>query len=249
MSESVVVLGASSGIAQAVCRRLAARGCRLILAGRNPAELEPLASDLRVRHQAEIAVESFDALDCAGFAGFVDRCFAQAGGALNGVVLCYGYMVDQPLTQSDPAEARRTIDVNFTSAVLLLERFAERFEKQKSGTITVISSVAGDRGRQSNYTYGAAKAGLTAYLQGLRNRLYHSGVHVLTVKPGFVDTRMTQGRVNPKSPLLATPDQVACSIDRAILRRKDVLYTPWFWRGIMTIIRLIPEPVFKRLRM
>jgi short-subunit dehydrogenase len=221
----------------------------LILAGRNPAELQPRASDLRVRHQAEVAVEPFDALDCDGFAAFVDRCFTQAGGTPSGVVLCYGYLVDQPLTQSDPAEARRTIDVNFTSAVLLLERFAERFEKQKSGAITVISSVAGDRGRQSNYTYGAAKAGLTAYLQGLRNRLYHAGVHVLTVKPGFVDTRMSQGRVNPKSPLLASPEQVARSIDRAILRRKDVLYTPWFWWGIMTIIRLIPEPVFKRLRM
>jgi short-subunit dehydrogenase len=249
MSETLVVLGATSGIARALCQRLAARGCHLILAGRNLAEIEPLASDLRVRHRAEVSIEPFDALDFDGVGGFVDRCFAQPTGAPSGVVLCYGYMVDQSLTQTDPAEARRTIDVNFTSAVLMLDRFAERFEQARAGSITVISSVAGDRGRQSNYTYGAAKAGLTAYLQGLRNRLYPSGVHVLTVKPGFVDTRMTQGRVNPRSPLLATPERVARSIDRAMVGRKDVIYAPWFWWGIMAIIRLIPEPVFKRLKL
>ncbi len=115
--------------------------------------------------------------------------------------------------------------------------------------IAAISSVAGDRGRQSNYIYGAAKAGLTAYLQGLRNRLFFAGVHVLTIKPGFVATAMTDGLVNPNSPLLATPQQVARDIDRALRCRQNVLYTRWFWRPIMLIIRWIPEPVFKRLKL
>src|SRR6516164_9862855 len=125
---------------------------------------------------------------------------------------------------------RQSLDVNFLSAAELLEIAAAYFEPRRSGFIAAISSVAGDRGRQSNYTYGAAKAGLTAYLQGLRNRLWRAGVHVLTVNPGFVDTPMTRGRINPNSLLVATPERVARDIDRALRRRRDVLYTPWFWR-------------------
>ena len=153
----------------------------------------------------------------------------------------------RPKSTSD--EARRAIDLNFTSAVALLAPLASYLEGRRSGYLAAISSVAGDRGRQSNYTYGAAKAGLTAYLQGLRNRLYRSGVHVLTIKPGFVDTPMTRGLVNPNSPLVASPKRVARDIDRAIRRRRNTIYTPWFWRPIMLVVRLVPEFIFKRLKL
>lgn len=246
-AETIAVLGATSGIARALCRRLAARGCRLVLAGRNREELDALAADLQIRYGRPAPVELFDALDLDALPRLADRCQARAEGPLTGVVLCYGAPADQAAAQADPAEARRAIEVNFTSAVLLLEPFAARFERRRSGTIAAISSVAGDRGRQSNYIYGSAKSGLSAYLQGLRNRLHRSGVHVLTIKPGFVDTPMTRGVVDPRSPLLATPERVARDIDRALRRRRDVLYTPWFWRPIMAAIGSIPERLFKRL--
>jgi short-subunit dehydrogenase len=126
---------------------------------------------------------------------------------------------------------------------------ANYLEERGRGYIAAVSSVAGDRGRQSNYTYGASKAGLSAYLQGLRNRLHPAGVHVLTVKPGFVDTPMTHGLVNPDSPLVASPEQVAADVDLAIRKRKDVIYTRWFWRAVMLVIGSIPERVFKRLKL
>ena len=145
--------------------------------------------------------------------------------------------------------SQRTIDVNFTAVVSLLLLAADYLAKRESGFIAAISSVAGDRGRQSNYTYGASKAALSTYLAGLRNRLFHDGVHVLTIKPGFVDTAMTQGLINPRSPLVASPEQVARDIDKAIQRRRNVLYTRWFWGPIMWIIKSLPECLFKRLRM
>lgn len=249
MSENVLILGATSGIARALGHVLAQRGCRLILAGRKGEELDKMAADLRIRYQAEAAVEPFEALDFAGHAAFLDRCTGRFSGDLTGVILCYGYMTTQAEADTDFGKARHTLDVNFTSPVSILSLAANYLERRRSGYLAVISSVAGDRGRQSNYTYGASKAGLSAYLQGLRNRLYRTGVHVLTIKPGFVDTPMTQGLVNPQSPLVATPERVARDIDRAIRKRKDVLYTPWFWWGIMTVIRSIPELIFKRLQL
>lgn len=248
-TENVLVLGAGSGIAKALCHVLAARGCALVLAGRRTEELERQAEDLRIRHQTDVHVESFDASDFESHADFYARCRDQFDGQVDGVVLCHGYMVPQDRTQTDFDEARRTIDVNFTSAVSILGIVANDFEARRAGWIAAISSVAGDRGRQSNYTYGAAKAALSTWLQGLRNRLHRHGVVVLTIKPGFVDTPMTHGLLNPRSPLVATPERVARDIDSAIRRRSSVLYTPWFWRGIMTIITAIPEMVFKRLKL
>jgi decaprenylphospho-beta-D-erythro-pentofuranosid-2-ulose 2-reductase len=248
-AETFLILGATSGIAQAICQVLAARGCRLVLAGRNGGELERLKNDLQVRHQTVVECVHFDALDFASHAVFVERCTSAFDGGLDGAILCYGYMVEQQLAQSDFAAAQRTIDVNFTSAVSVLERLAFYFSARRRGVIAAISSVAGDRGRQSNYIYGASKAGLSAYLQGLRNRLSKSGVHVLTIKPGFVATAMTDGLVNPKSPLLASPERVARHIDRAIRLRRNVIYTPWFWRPIMLVIRSIPEVLFKRMKL
>jgi short-subunit dehydrogenase len=249
MSDNVLILGATSGMARAISRQLAAGGHSLLLAGRNLTELEADAADLRVRHGTNVAVEPFEALDFDGHSAFVDRCFERFGGALDGVVLCYGWMAAQSEAQADVQQARRMIDVNFTSCVSVLNRLADRLEQRQRGYLAVISSVAGDRGRQSNYIYGAAKAGLTAYLSGLRNRLHTSGVNVLTIKPGFVHTRMTAGLLDPGSPLVASPERVARDIERAIRLHRSVLYTPWFWRPIMAIIRSIPEPIFKRLKL
>lgn len=249
MSDRVVILGATSGIAKAVCREMAAAGTPLLLCGRTYGELALLAEDLRIRHNQKVPVETLDALDSASHAAFVQRCLEKCDGKLGGVILCYGDLTPQADTQTSAEAARKTIEVNFTSAVTLLHAFAEILEKQKQGYIAAISSVAGDRGRQSNYTYGAAKAGLTAFLAGLRNRLFRHGVHVLTIKPGFVDTPMTQGMLNPKSPLVATPERVAKDIVRAIRKRKNTIYTAWFWRYIMLIIRSVPEPIFKRLKL
>jgi decaprenylphospho-beta-D-erythro-pentofuranosid-2-ulose 2-reductase len=250
MKENVVILGATSGIARPLAQLMAARGCRLILAGRNLEQLERDAADVRLRYRTEVFVESFDALDDSSHSQLVERCTDRFAGTLEGVVLCYGLLTDQSDAQKNSATLRQTIDVNFTSAAALLELFAARLiEQKRHGYLAAISSVAGDRGRQSNYAYGAAKAGLSAYLQGLRNRLFQHGIHVLTIKPGFVDTEMTQGRVDPRSPLVASPKRVARDIDRAIRRRRNVIYTPWFWGIIMGVIRLIPESLFKRLRL
>ncbi len=247
MSENVAIFGATSGIARALCHVMSQRGCRLLLAGRDQEQLMAFATDLHIRYQRDVLVETFDALAFADHAEFFARCVQRFNGNLTGVVVCYGYMTEQTKTQEDFAEARRTIDVNFTAVVSLLNLAAQYFEQRQAGYIAVISSVAGDRGRRSNYTYGAAKAGLSAYLQGLRHRLHQAGVSVLTVKPGFVDTAMTQGMLNPNSPIVASPEKVAGDIDRAIRKQKNVIYTPWFWRGIMTIICALPDRLFNRL--
>ena len=249
MSENVLILGATSGIARALCHVMSQRGCRLILAGRDERELNAIAADLRHRYGAEAFVELFQALDFDCHAAFIDRCIDRFDGDLRGVVLCYGDMIEEAKTQTNFTKARRMIDVNFTSAASILIPIANYLAARKCGYIAAISSVAGERGRQSNYTYGAAKAALSTYLQGLRNRLYHDGVHVLTIKPGFVDTSMTQGLLNPHSPLVASPETVARDIDRGIRNRKNVIFTPWFWRGIMMCIRMVPESIFRRLKL
>ncbi len=249
MPDNVLVLGATSGIAKAITHELARAGHRLILAGRDADQLQRLADDVKVRFSSTASTAVFDALDFDSHPAFIQRVISDFDGRLDCVVLCYGYMVDQPLTQEDFAQARRTIDVNYTSPVSILHLAAAQMEKQKSGCIAAISSVAGDRGRQSNYLYGSSKAALTSFLQGLRNRLTRSNVHVLTIKPGFVATAMTVGKINPNSPLVATPQKVARDIVRAIQKRKNVLYTPWFWWGIMSIICAIPEFIFKKLKL
>ena len=158
-------------------------------------------------------------------------------------------MIDQAESERNFTQCRQMIDVNFTGAVSLLGLAAEHLAARGGGFICALSSVAGDRGRQSNFIYGSTKAALTTYLQGLRNRLFSKGVAVITIKPGFVDTAMTWGLLNPRSPLTANPDRVAAIIDRAILDRRNVVYVPWFWRIIMAIIKAIPEPIFKRMKL
>ena len=243
---SVLILGATSAIASALAKEFAAHKFDLILGGRDREELSALASDLSLRYGVRTSVLSFDALDTQTHASTLQSSLSEAGKALEGVVLCIGYLGDQAKGQTDWEEARRILETNFTGCVSALNILANHFEPRRAGFICAISSVAGDRGRQSNYLYGAAKAGLTAYLQGLRNRLYPSNVSVITVKPGFVDTRMTYGR--PGLFLVASPESVAKGIFKAIAKGKDVVYLPWFWRFIMLIVQSIPEAIFKRMR-
>jgi short-subunit dehydrogenase len=226
---------------------LAERGCSLILSSRDADELHRLAADLRVRYQVEVIVARLDVADYASHDTFARDCLHHASGSLVGVVACQGYMADQAEASRDFELVRQMIEVNYAANVSILNRIANSFEQSKSGYICGISSVAGDRGRQSNYLYGSTKAAFNVYLQGLRNRLFRADVAVITVKPGFVDTAMTWGLINPSSPLVASPDRVARDIVRAIFHRQHTIYTPWFWRYIMCIIRYIPELVFKRL--
>jgi short-subunit dehydrogenase len=247
MSGSVLILGATSAIARAVAAQFAREKCNVLLAGRNVTELQKTARDLEIRFAVQAAVVPFDAVDFASHPSFFATCLEQAGGELGGVVLCHGYMADQQLAQKDFAEAQRMIDTNYTSAVSILNLCANHFEEKRQGFVCAISSVAGDRGRQSNYLYGSTKAALDAYLEGMRVRLAKAGVPVLTVKPGFVDTRMTWGLKGMF--LVASPERVARDIHRAIRRKKNVIYTPWFWAGIMAIIRNIPRFIFKKMKM
>jgi short-subunit dehydrogenase len=239
-------LGATSAIASALAREFATHKFDLVLGGRDREELSALASDFSLRYGVRAGVLPLDALDTQTHASTLRSFLAEAGNDLEGVVVCMGYLGDQAKGQCDGEEARRILETNFTGCVSALNILANHFEPRRAGFICAISSVAGDRGRQSNYLYGAAKAGLSAYLQGLRNRLFHAHVKVLTVKPGFVDTHMTYGRSGLF--LVASPESVAKDIFRAIVKGKDVVYLPWFWRPIMLVVRSIPEGIFKRLR-
>jgi short-subunit dehydrogenase len=176
----------------------------------------------------------------------VDAAFAAFGG-LDVALIAHGTLPDQSRCQERVADTLAALAVNFTATIALLTPLASRFEAQRQGCIAVITSVAGDRGRQSNYVYGAAKGGVEIFLQGLRNRLHRCGVAVVTLKPGFVDTPMTAAI--PKNPLFASPRRVGRAIHRAIEARRDVVYIPWFWRPIMFLITSLPEAVFKRLRL
>ena len=238
----VLVVGATSAIAVAVLRELAQRGCVLLLAGRNTDRLNALANDLEARGAALVEVHHYDASE-PGLA----RGLAQAtwGEGLDTLLLAHGSLPEQSEVQDDPQKTLDEFQVNALSPIELLSVFAPRFDVQGSGAIAVISSVAGDRGRQSNYLYGSAKSALSAYSQGLRNRLCKRGVSVVTVKPGFVDTPMTASF--DKGILWASPQRVAKDILRSLDGPGGVLYTPGFWRYIMWVIRLIPERVFSRL--
>lgn len=242
----VLIVGASSGIGRAIAREWASHGSAMILAGRDQDDLQRTAADLRIRYQVDVDVLPFDALAFDAHPAFWRECL-RVRPDLAGVIVLHGYLPSQEQAQKDVAIARQAIDVNFTSAASLVSLAANDFERQGRGFLCVFSSVAGDRGRQSNYVYGSAKAALSAFLAGLRNRLHGKGVRVITVKPGFVDTGMTWGM--PGMFLVATPEQVARDVYRAVTRGTPVVYTPWFWRYIMGIIRSIPEVVFVRMKM
>ncbi|MFQ5738644.1 MAG: SDR family oxidoreductase [Acidobacteriota bacterium] len=240
----VLVLGATSSIAQAIASELAGQGARLFLAARDASRLPRLAADLRIRHQIPVDWGSVDALDFGAHPAFIRKSIERLGG-IDGAVFAVGSLGDQPGESHDPQAARRLVDVNLTSSVSLLAPIADLLERQGSGFILGLSSVAGDRGRQSNYVYGAAKGGFSLYLQGLRNRLDRRGVNVFTLKLGFVDTAMTYGKEGLF--LVASPRQVGRRARQILNRPSGVYYVPSFWRWIMLVIRLIPEALFKRL--
>lgn len=239
---SILIIGAKSDIAKAVAREYAKNGYDLILAARNINELDGFASDIRIRNNKKIILKEFDLVNFSSHREFYDGLVEKP----IGVVMAAGYMIEQPIAQKDWSEALNTINVNFLGAISILNIIANDFEQWKSGFIIGISSVAGDRGRKANYIYGSAKAGFTAYLSGLRNRLFESGVHVLTVKPGFVYTKMTKGLDLPPK-LTAQPEEVARDIVRAQQSNKDIFYTKWVWRYVMLIIVHIPESIFKKM--
>lgn len=243
--QRILVVGATSAIAQATARLWAERGAHLFLAARDPARLEAVAADLRVRGAAHVATGTFDALDLHACESLVDRV-ELAMGPLDVVLVAHGSLGDHAESVARFDAAHRELTTNFLSVVALLTPAANRMEQRRAGVLCVLGSVAGDRGRQSNYVYGTAKAGVATFLQGLRNRLHPAGVAVVTVKPGFVDTPMTAHL--RKGFLFASPEKVGRGIVRAVDRRRDVVYLPWFWRPILFVLRHVPEAVFKRLR-
>jgi decaprenylphospho-beta-D-erythro-pentofuranosid-2-ulose 2-reductase len=242
----VLIVGAGSAIAQAASRIFAVRGDALCLAGRNLAALEAIAADLRVRGAKLVQVQILDVNDIAAHAALLAST-EQVLGGLDTVLIAHGTLSDQHACENSVDLTIRELTTNGVSVVALVTLIASRFERQRSGTIAVISSVAGDRGRRSNYVYGSAKALVTAFLSGLRQRLRESGVAVITIKPGFVDTPMTANF--PKGILWASPQQVAQGIVKAIDHAAAVAYLPFFWRPIMFVIRAIPETIFQRLKL
>lgn len=247
--QRTVIFGATSAIAQAVARQLVAKGGSVYCVGRSPAKLEALLQDLRVRAVAGqgVAGEAADLNDIAGH----ERLYAAAERALGGidaVLVAHGSLPDQKACEASVALTRRELETNALSAIALVALAAGAMEPRRQGVIAAISSVAGDRGRQSNYVYGAAKGMLTLFMQGLRNRLTRAGVAVVTIKPGFVDTPMTAG-FKKGGPLWASAETVARGIVRAMERGRGEVYVPGFWRWIMLVIRHIPAPIFNRMRL
>lgn len=242
--KKILVIGATSAIATASARFWAIQGATFFLVGRTAEKLAQVADDLAARgatvHTHVLDLNRFDQ-----HAAMLDACYASLG-QVDIALIAHGTLPDQKACEQDAQLAVQEFNNNGLSVIALLTDLANRMEAQKSGCIAVISSVAGDRGRPSNYLYGAAKGAVTDFCSGLRGRLFKSGVQVLTIKPGFVATPMTQGLALPKL-LLATPEKVAQDIVHAVDRRRDTLYTPWFWRFIMLIIIHIPGAIFKRL--
>jgi decaprenylphospho-beta-D-erythro-pentofuranosid-2-ulose 2-reductase len=244
--KTILIIGATSAIAQETARAYARDGDKLILVARDPARLDTLSEDLKSRGAGETHTIALDVLDTDRHGEVIEEAWSRNDG-IDIALVAHGTLGDQAGGEMDYALAAREFQTNFLSVVSLLTPLANKMQEKKAGTIGVISSVAGLRGRQSNYLYGSAKGGLNTYLQGLRNRLAHHGVAVVTLLPGFVDTPMTAEL--PKSPLFASAKTVGLGVYKALNKRKNVVYLPWFWWGIMTIIRCIPEPIFKKLKL
>ena len=241
--KSVLILGAKSDMAKATAKIYAQNGWNLLLAGRNViTELSSFSSQLKDDYGSEINLYDLDILDFQSHMVFF-KSFKQKP---SGIICFIGLLGDQKKSESDFNETKTVIDSNFTGIVSILNIFANYFEEKEDGFIVGVSSVAGDRGRKSNYTYGSAKAALTTYLSGLRNRLPSKNVHVMTVKPGFVDTKMTKNLDLPGL-ITVSPNYVGKKIFKMQQRRADQIYIPGYWYFIMVFIKLIPERVFKKL--
>lgn len=250
---NILIYGATSRIAHECARLWARQGHTLVLCGRDADRLEPVAADLRAAAGAAAGVRTLalDTQDDEALRIGLEQADAQFG-PIDTVLVAHGLLPDQAAVQRSAGKLRQAIDVNATSVAQICEALAGRMEARRRGQIAVIGSVAGDRGRQSNYAYGAAKGFVERYCQGLRNRLHPAGVQVTLIKPGPTDTPMTRGMAAPaggRQPKLADPAQVAREIVQGMAKGRDVIYTPGVWRVIMAVIRSIPERVFVRLKL
>lgn len=243
MSGTWLILGSSSAISRAFALRAAAAGCPILLAGRDQADLEAQAADIAIRHGVRVDVRAFDARNTDSHRALV-QSLDMPTGDLN-VFAAFGSMLRQADAEADPALALDAIAVNFTGMVSILLHLAPLLERRRSGKVVILGSVAGDRGRRSNYVYGSTKAGLHAFLQGFRARMFRAGVSVTTVKPGFTDTTMTWGVSGMF--LVASPQALAERCFTQAAKGADEIYAPAFWGLIMALIRAIPESIFKRL--
>lgn len=242
--QNIMIIGATSAIAEATARLYAKQGDRLYLLARNQERLDTMAKDLKIRGANSVNFCQIDVNNFVLHEDVINTAFESLGN-IDVVLIAHGTLPDQQACEVNVETTLAELNTNAISTVSLLTQIANKLEIQKNGTIAVITSVAGERGRQSNYVYGAAKGMLSIFLQGLRNRLHKSGVNVLDIKPGFVDTPMTAEF--KKGLLWAKPDTIAKSIVLGIERNKHNIYTPFFWRYIMLVIKKIPESLFKRL--
>lgn len=240
----ILVIGASSSIAHETIKFFAADGAEFFLVARSPEKLTMIADDLKVRGAKRVETYALDLTQLDQHQALVDAA-CESLGVIDAVLVAHGTLPEQKDIENSVEATMHELNINFLSAVSLLTLLATIFEQQKRGVIAVISSVAGDRGRGSNYIYGTAQGAKSLFLQGLRNRLAKSNVAVLTVKPGFVDTPMTAQM--KKNPLFASPTSVGKAIYTAMKNERDILYVPFFWMFIMMIIRNIPERIFKKL--
>lgn len=244
--KKILIIGATSAIAEATARVYAKNGAQLYLLARNNERLQTMSLDLSVRGADSVEHATLDVNDIQSHQQHLKTALESLG-HIDIALIAHGTLPDQQACEQNTELALNELQTNGISTVTLLSELANIFAEQKQGTIAVISSPAGDRGRQSNYVYGAAKACVSVFAQGLRNRLFASGVNVLTIKPGFVDTPMTAEF--KKGLLWAQPEAVAKGIVKAIEKGKAQVYLPWFWLFIMTIILHIPETIFKRLKL
>lgn len=243
---NIIIIGATSAIAKAFSQLYAQKyQANFFLAARDEQSLKILADDLLVRGAQQAHSFTADFSDNSACEPLVEQAFAALG-QVDLILMAHGVLGDQKIAEQDVTAMQAIMQINAISSLSLLTLMANKMEQQGSGSIAYISSVAGDRGRPSNYVYGASKAIVSTFLQGLRARLAKSGVHVLTVKPGFVDTPMTAA-IEKSGPLWAQPEDIALGIERALDKRRNTVYLPWFWRGIMAIITRIPEVIFKKL--
>jgi decaprenylphospho-beta-D-erythro-pentofuranosid-2-ulose 2-reductase len=240
----IVVIGASSALAYEAAKHFAHEGAEILLVGRTASKLESIASDLKVRGAGRVEMYLLDLCDLSRHQELWDQALGRLG-EIDILLVAYGTLGDQRRCELSVEETLREFNNNCTSVIALLTIGANYFEQRRRGCIAVITSVAGDRGRKSNYVYGTAKAALNTFLQGLRNRLASSGVTVITIKPGLVATPMTAHMRTGF--LTANAQAVGQGIYRAIVKRKEVVYLPWYWQPIMLIVKSIPERVFKRL--
>ena len=243
-NKTVLILGGNSDVGNSLAKDFGKLGSNLILTSRKEGQLDSFKSDLEIRNKINCDVQLFDVLDFKSHDSFYGNLKMKP----DIVISCIGYLDNQEKSENSFEESLKSIQTNFTGLVSILNIISNDFESRKFGIIVGISSVAGDRGRGSNYIYGSSKSGFTSYLSGLRNRLFKSGVKVITVKPGFIKTKMTKHLNLPKI-LTASPNDISSDIIKSIKDKKNIIYTKWFWKWIMIIIESIPEFIFKKLKL